>query len=212
MNVTRPAGRRDVDWRIGRASAKLVNSVGVHAEDRRIPIHANLGSPFKGMRPVSPREVLLELIEIAVRTEDRARGLVIWLVKAIGVRNARLDVIGRWEERSAADVTYRSIRDHVRRNGSRVMHSEVALMIEELNAKIRVDRGLIWVCERTFYLIQAEARHQRRLARNLVINSYRNLIRAGVDLRRCGVSTIAESSGRLIGHRIPIQHALYLRI
>ena len=77
-----------------------------------------------------------------------------------------------------------------------IFHGGVALVIEESDAKARVDRGLIRVRGGPVHLVQAEAGKQRGFVGDAVIDAHGKLIGVGDDLGRCGVSARAVGSLR----------------
>src|SRR5271166_7068060 len=106
----RAARRSDLHWRISDASAKFVNAIRIHTKDRRIAISPHFGSPLERVSPVYPGEVLLQLIKVAVRPENRPAGLVVGLIQTVGKSNPRLRVITRREKRRAPDIAQRRVR------------------------------------------------------------------------------------------------------
>src|SRR5690242_3409571 len=101
----RPACGCDLYRRIRRAAAELVNSIRIRSEYGRVPIYTDLRSPLEHVRMMRPGKILLELIQVAVRTENRSARLVVRLKQSVGIRDSRLCVIVRRKERCAADVT-----------------------------------------------------------------------------------------------------------
>src|SRR3954454_8196344 len=150
------------------------------------------------MRMVNPSDVLFELVEIAVRTEDRTGRLVVWLIQTVGKSNARLSVICRRKKRRTPDVSDGGIRRHVRGKHAGVMHSCIPLVIEEQHSETRIDGGLIRIREGSLNLIQTEAGHERRLLRNLVVHADGELVGPRYDFRRGRVGPIAKGSVRLV--------------
>ena len=68
----------------------------------------------------------------------------------------------------------------MRRDGSRISHARVALVIEELDSETRVNRGLIRIGERARDLVQAESCQQRCFIGKAMIDAARAPLRAAV--------------------------------
>ena len=77
MSTTRG---RDLHARIRGTAAEFIEPIRIRPKDGGIAIHPDLDPALKGMRMMDPGDVLFELIEIAIRTEDGAGGLIVWLV------------------------------------------------------------------------------------------------------------------------------------
>src|SRR5579859_3905499 len=113
------------------------------------------------MRLVNVAHVLLELIKIAVRTENGTAGLVVALKQSVAEANTWLLMIRRRKKRRAANVSQRSIRSESRGKCARIFHTRAALVIEELHSKRRINRRLVGIGDWPRHLIQAESRQQR---------------------------------------------------
>src|SRR6266576_3562924 len=72
LNVVGSARRLYELGRTSFAATKLIQSVGIHPEDRRIAIDPYLSPPLECMGSMGPGKILLELIKVAVRPEDRS--------------------------------------------------------------------------------------------------------------------------------------------
>src|SRR5579859_1613574 len=154
------AGGGDVHRRVGCTTAKNVVAIRIDAEDRRIPVRAELESPLETVGLVRPGHVLFELIKIAVGAEDGSGGLVVCLEKSVGKTDRWLRVIWRREEGRAADIVDRSLRHEMWSDGACVLHSCVSLMVVEINSEAGIEDGLIGIRQRSIHLIEAETRKQ----------------------------------------------------
>src|SRR6267143_5260224 len=69
MDIMLAAGGRNQDGRISGASSECVEPVGIHSKNRGIAIEAQLRAPLEGMGSARVGHVLLELVDVPVRTE-----------------------------------------------------------------------------------------------------------------------------------------------
>ena len=86
------------------------------------------------------------------------------------------------------------------------MHACIPLVIEEEHSEERINCGLVRIGERSLHLVQAEARHQRRLIGNLMVHTDGELICARHHFRRGRIRPQPERSVRLVRERIPVEH------
>jgi len=127
--------------------------------------------------------IVLELVEIGVRAEDRSSRRVKAFKEPVAEAKRRLRVIGGGEKRGTADVSQRSFGSQVRTDGPCVLHTRAPLMVEELDAETGIDRGLIGIRDRARNLIQTEAAEELGLAGNAVVDTNGKLIGARCHLR-----------------------------
>ena len=156
LNIVGAAGRSDQHGRIRRASAKRVLSVGIGPENRSVAVVPDFHSPLEDVIGVHVAHVVLELVEIAVRSENRTAGRVEGQKKAVAESHGRLGVVDGGEKGRAANVAERSVRNKVRRNGARIFHAGVALVIEKLYRKAGINRRLVGIGQRPGHLVEAE--------------------------------------------------------
>src|SRR5437868_1838595 len=104
FDVVSSAGGRDVVAGIRRAPAKRIRAVRIYPKHGGIAIDADLKSPFKRMRPAARDHVVLKLIDIPIRSENRAVGGIEALKQAVAKPDRRLGMVDGGEERRAAYV------------------------------------------------------------------------------------------------------------
>ena len=182
-DVVRSARGRNVNRRIRGAAAKGIPAVRTRAEDGGIPIEADLGPPLISVVVMHITHIVLELVEIGVRAEDRSSRRVKAFKEPVAEAKRRLRVIGGGEKRGTADVSQRSFGSQVRTDGPCVLHTRAPLMVEELDAETGIDRGLIGIRDRARNLIQTEAAEELGLAGNAVVDTNGKLIGARCHLR-----------------------------
>ena len=202
MDIMLAAGGGNQDGRISGASSEGVKPVGVRSKNRGIAVESQFRAPFEGMRAVRVGHVVFELVDVAIGTEDGSVGGIEALKETVAEGNGRLIVVAGDEKRRAADITDSHLIAEVWREDARIFYRGIALMIEELHAKIRINRGLIGVRDWPGDLIAAEAQEQGGLIRKAMIEPQRSLVRACNDLGRCGKGARAVSAVRIVRQRI----------
>src|SRR5205814_10280125 len=95
--------RGDRDGGVGGATPKGVGAIWSSSEDGGITIHPNFNSPLEIMMAADAGQVLLQLIEIRVRTESRPRRRVKCLKEPIPNAHPRLVMVACWLRRCGAD-------------------------------------------------------------------------------------------------------------
>src|SRR5437899_3365699 len=119
--------------------------------------------------------VLSELVEIAIRSEDRAARRIKTLKESVAEGDRRLRMVDRGKEWRAANVPQGSIGDEVRCNGPRIFHPSTALVIEEPYLEAGINGRLIGIGERPRYLVQTESCEQVRFVGDAVVDPDRKL-------------------------------------
>ncbi len=109
LNIVGAAGRGDQHGRISRASAKRVLAVGIGPEDCGVAVVPDFHSPLEDVIGVHVAHVVLELVEIAVRSENRTAGRVESQKKPVAESHGRLGVIDGGKKGRAANVAERSV-------------------------------------------------------------------------------------------------------
>ena len=155
MNIILAAGRRNQDGRICGASSKRVQAVGIRSKNRGIAIEAQLRAPFEGMRAAPVNHVLLELVHVSIGTEYGSVGGIETLKKAVAKGDRWLRLVAGEEKRRAADVAESRLIAELRRGRAGIFYCRASLVIEELHAKVRIQRGLIRVRRRPGDLVAA---------------------------------------------------------
>ena len=202
MDIMLAAGGGNQDGRICGASSEGVKPVGVRSKNRGIAVESQFRAPFEGMRAVRVDHVVFELVDVPVGTEDGPVGGIETFKKTVAEGKGWLSVVAGDEKRRAADVTQIRLIAEVWREGARIFYGGIALVIEELHAKIGIDRGLIGVGDRAGNLIAAEAQQQGGLIRKAMIEPERSLIRIGDNFGRCGIRARAVRAVRIVRQRI----------
>jgi hypothetical protein len=206
MNVVCAARRRNEHLRIGCASSEGVLAVGIGSENGGVAIGANIDAEFERVRAEGINHVVLELVNIAVRAKDRTIRGIEAFKQAITEGHRGLRVIGSGEDRCAADVSERTSEAEPRRNAARIFHGGAALVIEESDAEIGIDRGLVWIGGRAVNLIQAESGEERGFIGDSVVDANRELVRLCEDFGRGSVRARAVWAARFIGQGIAVQN------
>ena len=164
------------------------------------------------MRVTDSGHVVLQLIEVGIRSEDRACRSAVGGEQTIAEQNRWLGMVGGGKERRAPYVSDGRLKTQMRTDRARVGHAHVALVIEELDGKTGVNRSLIGIRDRPRHLVQTEPRQQLRLVGDAMIHANRKLIGNGCRLRRCSKRSCAVGAGRIVGQRIGVEHGLDRRI
>src|SRR5882757_8586045 len=154
-----------------RASAKRVRAVWICAENGRVSIEPKLQAPLESVRSVNVSHVVLQLIDVAVRSEKRSVRRIERLKKSVAKRERHIGVICGGENRCAAHEAEGSHKAEVWCDRARVAQRRAALMVEEIYAECRVNRRLVRICRRPAHLVEAESAEKIRLVRNPVIHA-----------------------------------------
>jgi hypothetical protein len=76
--------------------------------------------------------------------------------ETIAKGNSGVRMVDRREKGRASYVAKRGVRREMRTEGARILHGGVSLVIEKLNGKLGINRGLVWIIRRPSDLIEAE--------------------------------------------------------
>src|SRR5260370_11196501 len=202
MDIMLAAGGGNHDGRISGASSEGVEPVGVRSKNRGIAVESQFRAPFEGMRAVRVDHVVFELVDVPVGTEDGPVSGIETFKQTVAEGKGWLSVVAGDEKRRAADVAESRLIAEVWREGARIFYGSIALVIEELHAKIGINRGLVGVGDRSGNLIAAEAQEQGGLIRKAMIEPERSLIRIGHNFGRCGIRARAVCAVRIVRPRI----------
>ena len=167
----RPARGRNKHGRKRGTSAKRVRAVRIRAEHRRVSIEPKLHAPLESVRSMNVSHVVLQLIDVAVRSEKRSVRRIERLKKSVAKRERHIGVIRGGEDRCAANEAEGSRKAEIRRYRARVAQRRAALMVEEIHAECRVNCRLVRICRRPAHLVEAESAEKIRLVRNPVIHA-----------------------------------------
>ena len=203
MDIMLAAGGRNHDGRISSTPSEGVQPVGIRSKNRGIAVESQFRTPFEGMRASPIDQVVFELVDIPIGTEDGSVGRIEALKKTITEGHGRLGMVAGDENRRAANIAQSRLIAEVRSGGARIFYRGIALMIEEFHPKIRIHRGLIGVRGWPGDLIAAEAQKQGGFIRKSMIEPERSLIRIGDHFGRCGIGARAVSAVRIVRQRIP---------
>ena len=100
-----PACGGDGYRRICRASSERVSTVGCSPEDGGVAVITQFHSPLERMGLTSESHVVLELVEVPKRPEDRTSGRIKTLEQAIAKANSRLHMVFGGKKWRAADIS-----------------------------------------------------------------------------------------------------------
>src|SRR5262249_11062888 len=157
MNVVCAAGGLNEDGRICRAAAKRVTSARIRSKHRRIFVQPNLCAPFESMRVVRVGQLVLDLIDAAVRTKDRAICRVERLKQPVPKAQSDISMIRSRKNRRASNESERYGETEIRCNRARVANCGASLVIKEIYAECRVDCRLVRVGRRPANLIETKS-------------------------------------------------------
>src|SRR5205814_1192849 len=122
-----------------RASAKRVRAVRIRAENGRVSIEPKLHAPLESMLSANVSHIVLQLVDVAVRSENRSIRRIERLKKSVAKRERHIGVIRGGENRRTPNEAERRSETQIRRNDPRVAQRRAALMVEEIHAECRVD-------------------------------------------------------------------------
>src|SRR5882724_10817836 len=148
---------RNKHGRKRRASAKRVRAVRIRAENGRVSIEPKLHAQLESVRSVNVSHVVLQLIDVAVRSENRSVRRIERLKKSVAKRERHIGVICGGENRCTPNEAEGSHKAEIRRYRARVADRRAALMVEEIYAECRVNCRLVRVRRRPAHLVEAES-------------------------------------------------------
>src|SRR6266853_1455525 len=162
MNVMLAAGGWNQHGRIRGASPKSVEPIGVRSKNRGVAIKAQFRAPFEGMRTTRVNHVLLELVHVSIRTEYGSIGRIKTLKKTVAKGDRGLGRVAGEEKRSAPNVADGRLIAEAWSRRAGIFYGRASLVIEELHAKVRIQRGLIGVRRRPGDLVAAGTQNSFR--------------------------------------------------
>ena len=148
------------------------------------------------------RHIVLQLVDVSIRSEDRPVRRIEILKETVRERNRRLRVIRGGKKGRAADISQRSHKCQMRSDCPRITKRRIALMIKKVDAEVGIDRRLVGIRRRSSDLVQTESPEESRLIGNAMIDAHGKLVGVRGDLGRSGIRARSVRSLRLVGQGI----------
>src|SRR5258706_10149365 len=126
LNIVCSARGRNKHRRKRGTSPKRVRAVRIRAENGRVSVEPKLHAPLESVRSMNVRHVVLQLIDVAVRSENRSVRRIERLKKSVAKRERPIGVIRGGENRCTPNEAEGSRKAEIRRYRARIANRRAA--------------------------------------------------------------------------------------